>query len=446
MTVSLEKNIAINIIANNSNLLETNTWAEDREAIKSVSQHIVKNRDREIYVLDNQDIKIHEQITELEGIFHSIIKVPFPKSYTVSPFIRDSGVTLFDGMRLIPYTIHEIGKILPILQKIAFDYVDSFYAIEGDLAMVCGKGFNQEETDFAMIMGLKYDTSFKRARTCIEGGNCFLFMSNNQRYALVGNFSFYLSWIALQEQGYFEGSLEECLENAEIAYQVQKPITPEDLEKANSFESQLLFTKKIMAEELGVSLDNLIILPQTMFHIDTELFVTPDEKIALHDDQLAKELIENLLTENENTLSNEEKILYNEFLENAEHRIEEGDSILGERDEILKNSGLTIQLLPALFESKKSKISLNYCNGIFIEKSQSISNNNNSKRKMLQNSFYYITTGPSTPEEKRIHQCFIKHFDQTFPNFSFKGIEGLSKTMGAFEGGIRCLTSDTALI
>ncbi len=415
-------------------------------------EHLTKRRDREIYLMDSPDLNLKEQLTQLEGIFHSIIRVPFPKSRNVSSFIRDSNVTLFDGIHLIPYNINKETKIESILETLAFDYVDNYYSIENDCSIIFGKGFTRKETDFAMIMGLKYDTSFKRAETCIEGGNCFLFMSNEKHYALVGNFSLYLSWIALQQQGYFEESLEECLENAECAYQVQqrkkegKNIGLEDLERANTFEAQLMLTKQIMAKELGVPLDQLIIIPQTMFHIDMELFITPNGEIVIHDDQLAIDFIENSLRKSADSLTNEEKCLHYEFLENAKMRLKEADSIIKERNEILNNSGLTIQRLPVVFESKNSKICLNYCNGIFLERSLPISNKNNSKRRMTQNSFYYITTGPSVPEEQRIHQCFVNLFNQTFPDLSFQGITGMSKFVSESSGGIHCLTSDTALV
>jgi hypothetical protein len=473
-------------------------------------EHITKKRNREIYLLENADVYLEDCLNKLEGISNAIVKVPLPKR-NVCLFIRDSGVARLDGIRLIPHNIEKNKGISAILESIAFKYVDDYYSLEiedkdnkvgevdevdevgevdkdnkvgevGEVGEVdkdnkvdevgevdkdnkvdkvdevneyesitmYGKGFSRKATDFAMIMGLKYDISFKRAKTCIEGGNCFLFVSNGKQYGLVGNFSLYSSWIALQEQGFFKGSLEECLENGEAAYEVNdlkkegSEIPLDKLEKADLFEAQLLLTRQAMADDLGISLENLIIIPQTMFHIDMELFVTPDGEVVIHDDGLAIQFIKELHQQDKNLLNRREKRLYKEFLHTAKKRLKEGAFITEERNKILSDAGLTIRFLPSVFHSKRSKICLNYCNGIFLERIESVVLKNSLKRKKVPIGFYYVTTGPTYPQEERLHRRFKELFEQTFPRFSFQGVEKASRSVSTFLGGVRCLTFDTA--
>ena len=62
-------------------------------------------------------------------------------------------------------------------------------------------------------------------------------------------------------------------------------------EAAQIIEMQIEITQQKIAEELQITLPDVLFIPQATFHIDMELTVTPNGKIWLHDEQKVLDLL-----------------------------------------------------------------------------------------------------------------------------------------------------------
>lgn len=465
---------------------------EDNDILKESRQHFPRSysapfkRDELYYPQKCSEIK---SISEINPAIKKIQLLP--KS---SPFIRDSHVTLFEGGHLIPYPINNP------FHKELLRTMHPHYSV--------GKGYVEKNVAQAMITALEEGISFKLGKTCIEGGNCYLFMSKTQRKAVIGELSLYLSMIALDEQEAWERTVitsESGKEPSEEAYRIARnlalyqkidvpklqdeqrnqekkqaeqildddslpinpklrelidedldyhkqlvaPLSEEDLDRfrdeARKIEIKLELTKIHIANELGVPLANIVFIPQRKFHIDMELFVTPNGKIILHDDQKAIELLEDIRKTDH--LCEEEKKLFQQYQIFAEKRLMVTKEIHERQKELLQRSGIDFDTLPAVFEAKEQN-ALNYCNGIFIENSSSpiitFLNGRRVRGTMKKKSFTYITTGSSSPHEEKLHNRFLLIFNKAFPDYIVNTIP-MSNFIATTSGGIRCLTFEGRL-
>jgi hypothetical protein len=404
--------------------------------------------------------KLNEQVMNLKGYSNGIISAPFA-SRKRSEYLRDSCVTLFEGGLLIPYSVEDQQEVHSILQVLLPEYVKNFMELDGTAAL-CGTGFLHKNTHFAMASAYKLQISFVCGKTCIEGGNCFLFMADHQRKAIVGELSVYLTWIALRAQGEFQQlSLEEVsnpsLESVRMArnlaiyykqfYRVSRMEVSEReyalyFNDAKKIEAEFNYTKKKIAEELGVTPENLASIPQTKFHIDMEMFVTPSKEIVIHDDEKAVKFVKELVGDEKTS----QRELYEQYLESARKRVTKFASTREKREQILNAFGVKVHYLPAVFEALERNSELNYCNGIFLEKNRAIALQGGAKRQACERSFGYITTGPSQKDEILLHEKFLKLFKKQFPELVFEEIFGLSSLIAEYQGGLHCLTFETALI
>jgi hypothetical protein len=386
-------------------------------------------------------------------------------------FIRDSSVTLFEGKRLIPYsfknsTYHDLLKAsLP-------ESANHFLLNSKSL---CGKGFKQRNVDQAMINAIDLDIPFKRGKTCIEGGNCFLFNDIGGRKAVLGEVSLFLSMIALEEQGYFDDKITEIsLEPSPDALRIARnrnvfltknqdnkielnktftdPVTKEDekayYSEARIIEAKLTLTKICIAEELEIPLNKIAFLPQGSFHLDMELFITPHGEVILHDD----EKVINFLNEDQFSEIQDKDIqdLLVKYKINAENKSRISMNFFEKRKVVLNSTQIRYRYIPAVFESPEFNSALNYCNGIFSLIGSKVmmrfSDNNICEGVVKEDGYNYITTGPSTHVEKAFHLKFIKLFQQTFPEYRLKDIPDLSKFVARTHGGIHCLTFENYLV
>lgn len=141
-----------------------------------------------------------ESITNLSNVYND--RVPLNLKLDTSRFIRDSSIALFPRGVLIPYNIKDpnlFNRLLAMLPSSSSQFVLNETNLK--YKMPYGRGFQSENTTSTMSICYKSHIPFKRANSCIEGGNCFLFMSKREKKAVVGEHSVILSMIALEEQG-----------------------------------------------------------------------------------------------------------------------------------------------------------------------------------------------------------------------------------------------------
>ena len=457
----------------------------------------VQTRENQIFFCMKDKFRRVKDYDAIDALFVSV------DLYNSNPsvFLRDSRVTLFGGGYLIPYTIQDQCCQQRLMMKLPEHY-NSFLFKEVKGVRLCsfdtliGEGFLQCNVDQAILTAMELNIPFKRGKTCIEGGNCFLFRSNGVKKALVGQLSIYLSMIALEEQNYFdhqplpndeepaldfyrmarnqvhyqnenfETSEPEETENPldfifgkkiedeydsiilkdlplEIAYRelLVAPVSENDKicfrKAAIELQRRFNLTKACMAEDLGLPLQDVIFIPQTTYHIDMELSVTPEGVVFVNDDHQVLQCLKEL--EEIGNLNRTEIQLLKEYRESAEEKLTHFKELCSSRNKILEENGIEYVTLPAVFESYPSQSSLNYCNGVFA------SNKKEAQTMPKSHRFTYITTGPSNRFENRFHTRFTEIFHKTFPQYDFYGVPGISHFISKNHGGIHCLTFEGSI-
>lgn len=429
-------------------------------------------------------IKNHDNPVDYTIYFSDILKnKPMPplchRSFFIerlneasSDFIRDSGVTLFEGKRLFPYCFKNTRYQNFLIASLPSS---ANHFLKHDLPLT-GSGYFKRNRHQAMIYAYEHNLSFRVGKTCVEWGNCFLFESpEKKRKAIVGIISLFLSMMALEEQNYFyEKTIElkgkpsiEAIRIArnqqlfhdrmEAVTKIKSCSTPEQKEaaitefrefykllmapvtnkeillystRARRIEVKIALTKACIAEELEISLENIAFIPQVNYHLDTEMFITPGGKAVINDDVLVQKFVDNILaSEGPDLLT---RILLNEFKTSAKKREKISASMSAIRSKILAETGIESIPLPAVFEAPNFQSALNYCNGIFTFQDK---HSSTTRRKY----FNYITTGACIPQETYFHRRYSKFFKKTFPDIELTTIP-LSDFVSKTQGGIRCLT------
>lgn len=358
--------------------------------------------------------------------------VELDPSSSESIYLRDSHVTLLEGGHYIPQ---------PITQKQAqaFDYVGramvsfpSFF--EGD--SICAHGNLRQNVIRAKIAAYDYDISYKAAKTTIEGGNCFLFL-DHEGYprAIIGELSLYFSLLVLETNGHFKNveipdvkPSEESLRKAENLIK-DDAIGPEEqkikLQKlAQAIEAHEDKTLECIAEEIQIPKENIVIVPQTNYHIDLEMVVTPLGHVLVHDDEA---VIRFLATINISNFNQEELDLYEEYMQAAQVREAKYRDFQEVRDSILSDAGLDFYKMPLIFYGRGR--TLNFCNGIFKK----------NEHEDVNSDFLFITTGPSFQEENIFYEELQRYFYNKF-QIALIGTPLMSSFLTEDTGGIHCLT------
>lgn len=459
------------------------------------------------------------------SIYNDVVRVKLAKQKH-SSFLRDTHVTLFEGGHLLPYPIKD-PLFAGYLTAMNPPSADHFLLREENSRLVMpevgvmGKGFLEHNIDQAVIIALDFNIPFRRAMCCIEGGNCFLFMSKGERKAIIGEVSLYLSMIALEEQKYFkekdlstESDKEPSLDayrmarNLDLYLTKRRPIVEENykvylqkkeimrrekesnplrqnkstilednsngmeifggeigyrqlitnavsddekatyLEEARRLEAKLKLTKACIAEELRVPPQNIAFVPQSVFHIDMEMSVTPKGVVILHEDQKALEFLNEI--EESTNLSADEEILLQAYKKTALEGVVHFNSIREKRMQILIEHQIEFHIFPAVFRAPAFKSALNYCNGIFAQNGTTVQKTSSkgkvsSYKKTKTGAFTYITTGPSIISEAIFHNRFLELFHRVFPDFGLYHVPGMSAFVAEKNGGIHCLTFETSL-
>lgn len=387
--------------------------------------------------------------------------VHLEKSLISTEFLRDALVSLPSGEQLIPFPISsrsqqlELHALLPQRLK--------HHVRQEDFP--CGKGFEKDNVLQAMINCYHYRLPFRQAKTCIEGGNCFLFKSNGKQMALIGEISLYLSMLALIEQGFLapidpsQGAASKsslrAARNLDLLQRLKKdktkvleekyreyfrtlkqPLSKEEeetfAEEGRKIDAFLAFTKRMMAEDLKIPLENIVFIPQRVYHIDMELFVTPDGRVVLHDDGLSVKFLEKT-----------KKVGASFFLEQAKKNAALFKGIHALQRQALKAKKIKQMSLPLSFECLERSSALNHSNGIFVELNESRRSLPFYKDVSPLKKYAFVSTGPSFKWEKDTHSRLRKLFEKKLPEILFVGVENMSRFLSKNEGGIRCLTFET---
>ncbi|WP_068467992.1 hypothetical protein [Candidatus Protochlamydia phocaeensis] len=427
-----------------------------------------------------------------------------------SVFIRDSHIGLLEGGFLIPYSIKNFFICHYFLANLPAS-VNHFLIKDNDRLVNetgMGKGFERRNVNQAIFTAEYMRIPYEQGKTCIEGGNCFLYWHEGKPKAIIGELSLYLSLIALEEQRYFEkiewtaedtepsdeayrlarnrdlyatiqfpklakkwdariiwqinnNSREELhleeedipwtrlikMNLKELAYRKRliAPLTEKEKKKyaanARKLEAKLRLTKQRMAQELRVPLANCVFIPQDHFHIDMQMFVTPDGKVVLHDNKKALKFL-NVIEKSED-LTRKERLILRQFQKKALKGMEKCGANQKKRIALLKKQGVSVLTMPAVFNADYPKVSLNYCNGIFLDGKKGAQlfakeKEGEAERKQL----CFVTTGPSHVIEEMIHKKFTRLFSCTFTNMALYTIAELSSFIANKKGGVRCLTNE----
>jgi hypothetical protein len=395
-------------------------------------------------------------ITKINGFFREIV------------FIRDAQVALNNGRHLIPSDLKDPYYRQRTLAMLSENGNHFLLNKEGDCSQlsIAGIGFEEINRRQAKVICQLNDVSFRDGKTCIEGGNCFVFQSNGETKAIVGEISVILSFIALEENGHFKEPLPQC-EPSEHAYRIarnlsfyeklkkkidhklitlsddsveyksyytklmqmggekgyrkciSRPVTESEKKRfysrAKEIEAKLILTRNQMRKELRIKKpENLIVVPQGDFHLDLDLCVTPEGEVLLHDPDMVSSFLEPLfmrMLRIPNGL-----IFHKQYCDSASEQAK----LNSVRVKILQDHKIPVRLLPMRF--KRESFDLNYCNSLFL-KDNSI-----------------LIPAPTTKLEECIHFKFTSMLEDIFPHHKLIQITDMSHFMSQNFGGIRCLS------
>lgn len=395
-------------------------------------------------------------ITKVNGFIKDIV------------FIRDAQVALNNGRHLIPSTLQDPYYRQRTLAMLSENATHFLLNKKGECSQlsIAGMGFDEINRRQAKVICQLNDVSFRDGKTCIEGGNCFVFQSNGETKAIVGEISVILSFIALEEKGHFKEPLPQC-QPSEHAYRIARnltfyeklkkkidhklitlsedsveyksyylklmqmggekgyrknislPITENEKKrfysKAKEIEAKLVLTRNQMQKELRVKKpENLIVVPQSDFHLDLDLCVTPDGEVLLHDPDQVSTFLEPLFMKMLGIPNG--LIFHKQYCDSASEEAE----LNTVRVKILKDHKIPVRLLPMRF--KRESFDLNYCNSLFL-KDNSI-----------------LIPAPTTKLEECIHFKFTSMLEDLFPKHKLVQITDMSHFMSQNFGGIRCLS------
>lgn len=350
-------------------------------------------------------------------------------------FCRDSRVVLSDGSQLIPYPIKNpnlsfyFRALLPeSSRRFIFDPHSTGY----------GFGFDPRNVVNVHRAAKMFDISTIQAKTCTEGGNCFIYKDK----AIVGKHSVILSLIALEEQSFLDDKIlreqlkDESLPDSSFLrmarnallhkehekkckdgealfgdsdYEVLKlafisPLTDspteECIELAKLLQLKWEITLETMAIELGVDKNNLIIMDQNAFHIDMDIAISPNDFLFINDPEKASQSLEDV------------HVVY-------KHSACEFE-VMQKNIAKLKALGLEIIRVPAAYNCHLCRI--NFINGLFLENERGVfflSNGAEGKFKVLEREF---------SKRLREHQIETIFFECT------------GKVLALYNGGLHCLT------
>jgi hypothetical protein len=201
-----------------------------------------------------------------------------------------------------------------------------------------------------------------------------------------------------------------------------------DLQQAQSIKDAIVYTKKRISKELGIKLENILYVPQTKFHIDMELFVSPKGTVFINDHELTKKNIYNISRKPEYQDSYE--FLKDNYLYEKDKALRL-NSVTNNLEEILKSAGKKVFRISGSHEGFKynNSFRLNFFNGFFVKEN---------------GNYIYITTGgdPRIPLIQYLEKQFRDTILSCAPEVSDVRFINSSKTLAYLHlsGGYNCRT------
>lgn len=425
-----------------------------------------------------QELENEFSVLKKQGYYNETIHLNLecPRGYI---YVRDARVSLFSGKQLIPRSpkSFKVWKAKDSKWRMIFPFGANFQSFSG-------LGCSPSNTRKAIMVSCKYALPYERASNMIEGGNCIPFIDEGVKKVLVGERALYLSYYGLKEDGFFDNldlpdlstpsydalrmarnlnifkeikKLQQEKENqkasSEELFRITEklkfyenmcfaPLSEKDkiqfYEQAQFLEARLNITKNKMAEELEIPPENLILLPQTSFHIDMHVFITPQGEIILHSNEKTIQFLQSI----KESTSHESKQFINGYLETAITNEELFYEIEEAQETVLQKHNLRYRTLPLVFSIPEVS-ELNYSNGIFLEKGlithAFISEEETIPIRLPAEGYTFLTTGPTTEAELPVHRKFVELFERTL-GCRFRGVPGMSKQIATNSGGVHCLT------
>jgi hypothetical protein len=412
------------------------------------------------------------------------LQLPFYVRLDQVRWSRDCRVITPDGTHLIPQFFNSLDEDLffAFLPR----QIHHFIKEKG----YKGQGASIEYRNHAKKMALTLKNRYKFAETCIEGGNCHIFLGvDGKAKAIIGYTSLVLSLCSLYLSNYFKDKksrIKRMMQGKNkrfskdqmriasnfIRYKnrldlnehVSKPKEEELLLKAQKIDCMLKLTKEKIAEELQIPLARIAFVFQEQFHIDMELLAGPDI-VFLHDEKLTLDIQESIGKENVPFLSR--------TIESSQKRLARSETRLLENTRILQAIGCKTVRVPGLLNASYSKNELliypyaasqwmnqdcmthpqedsfklppneedyqkletntdvgifNFMNGLFFQ--------NGEKNHLI------IPAIPKHPIGERFMKAFQEIVSMACPNLKFTFIDGpFQEILLKDEGSIHCLTS-----
>lgn len=142
---------------------------------------------------------------------------------------------------------------------------------------------------------------------------------------------------------------------------LNKPVSDEDrnmhMQQARVFAAKMRVTRTVMAQELGVDENNLVIVLQKKYHIDKEMYVAPNGIVYVQDEGLVQNALVGL-----RCLGKMKKSVEAYFA--ASRQREAHDQFVNKaNDELLNAMGCKVVPVAAYYEAEGEK-PINFCNGL----------------------------------------------------------------------------------
>lgn len=391
-------------------------------------------------------------------------------------FVRDWRVVRLDGSHLIPSSLDSTKATLQLKTMMPLSSSPLILSCAGHL----GRGLYEVSRSEAIKTCEDLGIPYEKGRTAIEGGNCLLFMhEDNTPRALIGIHSLFLSYMTLQESGYF-------LEKEEELTKLTDAITPSE-ESIRIARNIALSKERIdLHSELAHARENrttdLLVYQAKISEIQAKLFKLPSETkwkesllippsdaeketyrmaaaqleacLEMTKSKIAEELgipqekiaflLQNdfhidlemsaipgkkqvIVHSEQNAIDNLPMIrvarrvetIFNKYITSSKTRLPSNQESLRVNQERLKAIGCEIIPIAGNYDAPGASHE-NFINGIWIQ----------AERKM-----HFVTNGAIIPG---IQQLFTETMFHLFPDIEVVCID--HKYMDASSGGIHCLT------
>lgn len=257
------------------------------------------------------DTEIYKRISELFKEKAYSVPLILLKDWSHSPWIRDSAVRIAKNHYLLPHPVDfspaECHKSTTVLREMLPSFV-SLISRKLKFKMK-GKGTSAEKVHLMNKTLRSLEKKTFIGKSCIEGGNCFVFTRTNsftgttQKIAFIGlNSTCYSSIIAKHYGMYAHLPLQTSESKGSPPPLKAGPLSPHRLDRLEGclsaktvLASDYLYMRAEILQDLGV--DAVIEIIPKYFHIDLQMFITPDgstvfvDSVALTIQLLEKEVL-----------------------------------------------------------------------------------------------------------------------------------------------------------